>query len=204
MSLSRIHSTQAWRTLAKHTIKTQPVCWIQLPGCTHISTTADHVIPISIRPDLALHPSNVRGACKTCNDRRGNIPADQLDQLRAMRSSSQADIAAAFSPQLWPIERPTDYRMQRVNRTTWRITATTKKQPRQHKKPNHKQLELTACPVCSTLLLLDSRRRYCSDECATEGNARQNREQYRRDHGLSPTYERPRKPRNETLSSTTT
>lgn len=38
------------------------------------------------------------------------------------------------------------------------------------------------------------RRRYCSDECAVEGNARLNRERYREQNGLPPAWETPRRP----------
>jgi 5-methylcytosine-specific restriction endonuclease McrA len=78
----KIRSTHAWTVLAKQTIAQQPTCWLQLPGCTQRSTTADHVIPVSTRPDLALNPSNVRGACKKCNDRRQDTPISQLHKLR--------------------------------------------------------------------------------------------------------------------------
>jgi hypothetical protein len=78
----RLRSTHAWRTLARRTIREEPYCWLKLPGCTRISTTADHVIPISIRPDLALVRANTRGACKSCNYRRGDTSANQLDELR--------------------------------------------------------------------------------------------------------------------------
>ncbi len=40
-------STRAWRRLRAEVIKAEPSCWLRLPGCTHISTTADHIIPVS-------------------------------------------------------------------------------------------------------------------------------------------------------------
>jgi 5-methylcytosine-specific restriction endonuclease McrA len=33
---------------------------------------ADHVLPIALRPDLALDPANVVPACVSCNNRRGS------------------------------------------------------------------------------------------------------------------------------------
>jgi hypothetical protein len=78
----KIRSTQAWRKLAKQVIRDEPLCWLQLPGCTRRSETADHIVPGSVRPDLILVRANCRGACKPCNYRRGDTPANQLDELR--------------------------------------------------------------------------------------------------------------------------
>lgn len=76
-----VRSTQAWRRLAKQAASEEPLCWLQLPGCTGRSTTGDHVIPVSIRPDLALVRSNVRGACKPCNRKRGNLPIGVVREM---------------------------------------------------------------------------------------------------------------------------
>jgi 5-methylcytosine-specific restriction endonuclease McrA len=78
----RLRSTNAWRQLAKQTITEEPLCWLRLPGCTVRSTTADHIYPVTVRPELALVRANTRGACRSCNYRRGNTPANQLDHLR--------------------------------------------------------------------------------------------------------------------------
>ena len=74
MASNRIRSTQAWRKLAKQAIREEPICWLNLDGCTRRSTTADHIIPISQHPELALTRTNVRGACRNCNSKRGNLP----------------------------------------------------------------------------------------------------------------------------------
>lgn len=72
-------STQAWRRLAKQAAREEPVCWLQFPGvCTGASTTGDHVIPVTVRPDLALVRSNVHGACGPCNTARRNTPVEAL------------------------------------------------------------------------------------------------------------------------------
>lgn len=71
-------STQAWRKLAKQVAREEPVCWLQLPGCTGLSTTGDHVIAVVDRPDLALVRSNARGACSSCNNRRSNMPVEAM------------------------------------------------------------------------------------------------------------------------------
>lgn len=64
--------TQAWRRLRAMVITEEPYCTIGLPGiCTQVSTTADHIVSVADRPDLALIRSNVRGACGPCNYSRG-------------------------------------------------------------------------------------------------------------------------------------
>lgn len=52
-------------------------CWLQLPGCTVVATTGDHVIPRSVQPELQYDVDNGRPACLSCNQRRGASPADQ-------------------------------------------------------------------------------------------------------------------------------
>ncbi|HEU4598855.1 MAG TPA: hypothetical protein VFS26_03850 [Solirubrobacterales bacterium] len=66
--------TRAWAKLSKQVAREEPVCWLQLPGCTHWSTTADHVIPFKLRPDLCMVRSNLRGACEHCNKSRQAKP----------------------------------------------------------------------------------------------------------------------------------
>ncbi len=76
-------SSRAWRRLRDRVVREEPVCRLQLPGvCTYWSTTADHIVPVAQRPDLALVRSNCRGACSACNWKRGATPdvdADALD-----------------------------------------------------------------------------------------------------------------------------
>lgn len=64
-------STAAWRRLRAQVIREEPTCQIRLPVCTWISTTADHIISVDDRPDLALVRDNCRGACGPCNYSRG-------------------------------------------------------------------------------------------------------------------------------------
>lgn len=71
-------STRAWRRLVAQVVREEPTCWLQLDGCTGASTTGDHVIPVTDRPDLALVRANVHGACSSCNYRRGNLPITAL------------------------------------------------------------------------------------------------------------------------------
>lgn len=77
----RIRSTRAWQRLAKQVCTEEPICWLRLDGCTVRSTTGDHIIPASSRPDLALIRSNVRGACQHCNNKRGHLPAELAREM---------------------------------------------------------------------------------------------------------------------------
>lgn len=70
--------TRRWRKLRDRVVREEPVCWLQLESCTRWSTTGDHIIPVEVRPDLALVRSNVRGACGSCNHKRGSLPVEAL------------------------------------------------------------------------------------------------------------------------------
>lgn len=70
--------TRAWRKLKDQVVREEPSCWLRLPGCTVVSTTGDHVIPVTEQPELALVRSNVHGACRSCNEKRGNLPVEAL------------------------------------------------------------------------------------------------------------------------------
>lgn len=51
-----IHSTYQWQRIARHTLAVSRICgWCGHPGANQ----ADHIIPVSERPDLALDPDNV-------------------------------------------------------------------------------------------------------------------------------------------------
>lgn len=76
--------TQAWRRLRDQVVAEEPVCWLKLQGCTHWSTTADHVLPIAQRPDLAMARHNLRGACLSCNRRRRDKPAASAGSCEAL------------------------------------------------------------------------------------------------------------------------
>jgi len=85
--------SRAWRVLRDRVVSEEPICWLQFPGtCTRVSTTADHVIPKSVRPDLAMVRSNLRGACLPCNKARNTTP---VESLNLGRDSGAADIFGA-------------------------------------------------------------------------------------------------------------
>ena len=67
--------TRAWRRLRDAVVRHEPVCKLQIPGvCTYWSQTADHIVPVRDRPDLAMARGNLRGACNACNQQRGAAP----------------------------------------------------------------------------------------------------------------------------------
>lgn len=79
-------STRAARKLRADTIKKQPLCQLRLDGCTGISTTADHIIPRSQRPELTLVRSNLQGACAACNMKRSNNPIEAMRPAPALQA----------------------------------------------------------------------------------------------------------------------
>jgi 5-methylcytosine-specific restriction endonuclease McrA len=68
----RLIHTRRYRALRERVLHEEPVCRLRLPGCTLVSDSVDHVIPRSMRPDLVMVRSNLRGVCASCNSRRGN------------------------------------------------------------------------------------------------------------------------------------
>lgn len=78
--MAAVHRTRAWRTLRDQVVAEEPLCWLRLPGiCTTYSETADHVLTVKERPDLALVRGNLRGACHACNRSRN---AKRVEELR--------------------------------------------------------------------------------------------------------------------------
>lgn len=71
MAVADPRRTAAWQRLSRQVIREEPDCQVRLPGCTGVSTTADHIVEVDVRPDLALVRGNVRGCCGHCNSSRG-------------------------------------------------------------------------------------------------------------------------------------
>jgi len=65
-------------------VANEPTCRLRLDGCTGVSTTADHIIPRSQRPELTLTRANLQGACRRCNSKRGNNPIQANTRPRAL------------------------------------------------------------------------------------------------------------------------
>lgn len=84
--------TRAWRKLRDLVVVEEPSCRLGFPGiCMRVSTTADHVIPVTVQPELALVRTNLRGACGPCNEARRNTPdaalrlgAERLEERPAL------------------------------------------------------------------------------------------------------------------------
>lgn len=56
-----------WRRIRMQVLKRDPYCRIGGPRCTRISTTVDHIQPLSVAPHRAHDLTNLRGACAACN-----------------------------------------------------------------------------------------------------------------------------------------
>ena len=78
--------SRAWRKLKDQVVREEPLCWLRLPGCTTFSTTADHVLTVKQRPDLAMVRANLHGACTPCNLKRNdkNVEDIALDDAEAL------------------------------------------------------------------------------------------------------------------------
>lgn len=81
--------TRRWANMVKRVVREEPQCWLRLPGCTGRSTTADHIMPCKTHPLLKMTRSNLRGACRSCNQRRGATPVWRIPELRARLSQKQ-------------------------------------------------------------------------------------------------------------------
>jgi 5-methylcytosine-specific restriction endonuclease McrA len=72
-------NSRAWRRLRDGVVRDEPTCRLRFAGiCTVVSTTADHIIPVSVRPELCMVRSNLRGACAECNTARRSVPDESL------------------------------------------------------------------------------------------------------------------------------
>ncbi len=60
--------TARWARLSKRLRKAQPFC---LTCGSRDDLTVDHVIPVTIRPDLAFEVDNLAVLCRRCNSRKG-------------------------------------------------------------------------------------------------------------------------------------
>ena len=84
MTVQDAWHTRAARRLRDQVIREEPTCRLRLDGCTGLSTTVDHIIARSKRPDLVLVRSNLQGACAKCNYKRGRDPIEELRPAPAL------------------------------------------------------------------------------------------------------------------------
>jgi 5-methylcytosine-specific restriction endonuclease McrA len=85
-------SGRPWRRIREQVLARDPYCMIRGPRCTRISTTVDHIVPLSVDPSLAHELSNLRGACAACNYRGGaRITNARRQRLPAPRAPQSID-----------------------------------------------------------------------------------------------------------------
>lgn len=88
-----------WKKLRAQVIREEPLCSLRLSVCTMRSTTADHIIPVKLRPDLRFLRSNLRGSCRPCNQKRGSRPLSEVraeEALVAPKTTKQASALEFF------------------------------------------------------------------------------------------------------------
>ncbi len=85
-----------WIRLRDQVVREEPLCRLRLPGCTVRSTTADHIVPRSRRPDLEMVRTNLRGSCRSCNLRRGTGSPDRMRRIRTEVSRKTAKALEFF------------------------------------------------------------------------------------------------------------
>jgi 5-methylcytosine-specific restriction endonuclease McrA len=70
----RIRSSYAWTKLSAQ-VRSRGLCSSCGRPTRPAELEADHVIPASLRPDLALSPANVVALCRPCHLRKTHGPA---------------------------------------------------------------------------------------------------------------------------------
>jgi hypothetical protein len=85
MECRRIRSSSRYTQLSKRVVAEEPICWLQLDGCTHRSTSMDHVVPLHTDHSQGLVRSNCRGACHNCNTWRARRSLRQTAILRTRK-----------------------------------------------------------------------------------------------------------------------
>ena len=82
-------SGRPWRELRLRVLAEEPYCAIRGPKCRGLSTQVDHVVPLSVAPELAHERSNLRGACAPCNARGGAVMTNGARNGRTYRPPSR-------------------------------------------------------------------------------------------------------------------
>lgn len=77
-------STRRWRAVRARVIRRDPLCQLGLPGCTTVSTTADHIVPFARGGDL-YDMSNLRGACFPCNRKKSDRLDEEIESQPSLR-----------------------------------------------------------------------------------------------------------------------
>jgi len=66
------YGSAAWQALSRRVVAGASAC--TYCGATGLTLTADHVLTLRARPDLALSEHNVRPSCRSCQLRRQYLP----------------------------------------------------------------------------------------------------------------------------------
>jgi hypothetical protein len=73
-----------WQKLRKQILNRDAfLCQIGSPGCTHIATEVDHIVPVS-QGGAWFDPLNLRAACFSCNNKR--VDRKKSEQWRTART----------------------------------------------------------------------------------------------------------------------
>jgi 5-methylcytosine-specific restriction protein A len=80
---SGTYNTRTWRRVRMLVLaRDNYTCTIQLAGCTHTATEADHITPLAAGGHpYAMH--NLRAACKPCNASLGATYGNQAREPRS-------------------------------------------------------------------------------------------------------------------------
>src|SRR5690349_11441791 len=82
--MAAVHRTRAWRNLRDQVVAEEPLCQLRLSVCTGLSETADHIVTVHDRPDLAMERANLRGSCHACNRKRNKYPIAAPREAKAL------------------------------------------------------------------------------------------------------------------------
>ncbi len=66
-----VYHDRRWPPLSEQVRREEPFCTLKLPGCTVLTDLAEHRVPHRGDEQLAFARSNLRGACRSCNSRKG-------------------------------------------------------------------------------------------------------------------------------------
>lgn len=95
-------NTNAWRRLRRQVLLEEPIChWCRKAP----STTADHLIEYDRAPDRALDRTNLVGACRACNSRRGQryVTEKRNVQKKAQKAPAKPRKATAGTSSAPPV-----------------------------------------------------------------------------------------------------
>ena len=73
MANNPLYVSRAWRVLRARVLAANPMCKQCLERGIRVRVTCvDHILPVRLRPDLALVESNLRSCCVSCNKRNSD------------------------------------------------------------------------------------------------------------------------------------